>query len=403
MNMRLATFLFFLIAALGCADTPVALLSADSARQSERLEVYRGRFSDVIYLTGEVESAGGDTIVVPRIPNWQTSIKSIVDEGTRVESGDVVAELDSTQFSSGLDEKRQSVIDAEQSIAQQEARIEAEITQKEFDLEQKRVDHERAKRNAEIPRSILPLRDYEENQLSLRRSKTEYDKALTDLESQRGAGHSELANYRLDLSKTRREVRIAEAAIDALVLRASTGGVVSLGENGRTGRKFQVGDTVWVGQKIAVMPDLDSLRVEATLFDVDDGRIASGLPVTVVVDAYPESTFEGSVDSIRTVAEALTNKSLRRGFGVTINLEDADRERLRPGYSVRAAVMRSELAEAILVPREAVDFSTSPPRVATPGGFADTVRLGECNAQACVVEQGLEVGDVVRRTAGDRR
>ena len=66
------------------------------------LRVSRGDFRQVIHLSGEIEAADGVSIVVPRLPNWQTTIKTIVEDGTRVETGAVLAELDSTPFSTGL-------------------------------------------------------------------------------------------------------------------------------------------------------------------------------------------------------------------------------------------------------------------------------------------------------------
>lgn len=360
------------------------------------MEVTRADFRDVLYLTGEVESAGGETILVPRIPNWQTSIRTLVRDGTRVEAGQVVAELDSTQFSSGLEQRRQSLVDAEQSIAQQIARNEAELTQKAFDLEQKRVAAEKAATRARIPKEIQPLRDWEENQLALRRAEAELDKAATDLEAQQRSGEAELANLRLTKADAEREIAIAAAAIDALTLQAGSSGIVVIGENENTGRRFQTGDTVWTGMKLATIPDLSALRVSAKVLDVDDGRVEPGMPAEIVVDAFPERRFRGRVATIGIVADALSRESLRRGFPLTIELEEADRDLLRPGYSVRAAIERRRVEDAVLVPRQAVDLSGSEPVVRRQNGDRiDGVAIGDCSAQHCVVLSGLEPGDRV--------
>ena len=57
------------------------------------------------------------------------------------------------------------------------------------------------------------------------------------------------------------------------------------------GRRLQEGDGVWVGLPLAQLPELSSLRIEADLPDVDDGRIGAGMPATIILDAYPSLTF----------------------------------------------------------------------------------------------------------------
>lgn len=243
MNVKFPMLLFALVVAAGCAEPPVATVTGIPTTDAPA-RVERGEFRDVIHLTGEVESAGGETIVVPRIPNWQTTVRTLVRDGTQASPGNVIAELDSTQFSSGLEQRRQGITDAVQSIAQQLARNEAELKQKEFDFEQKRVALEKARMNARIPKEILPLRNWEENQLALKRAGSEFEKARNDLESEKKAGEAEVANLRLTKVGAERDIRNAEDAIEALTLRAGSAGVVVIGENGMTGRKLQMGDTV---------------------------------------------------------------------------------------------------------------------------------------------------------------
>ncbi len=400
MNVRSVSFLCAIaLLGVGCGEAPAAATSLPG--DTSALLVTRGDFVDLLYLTGEVESAGGETIVVPRIPNWQTSIKTLVKDGTRVEAGEVVAELDSTQFSSGLEQRKQGLLDAVQSIAQQVARNEAELAQHEFDLEEKRVELEKSRTKAKIPKDIVALREWEDSQLALKRAEVAWEKTQNDYESQKKAGEAEVANLRLTRAGAERDIRLATEAIEALTLRAASSGVVVIGENRNTGRKFQTGDTVWVGMKLVSIPDLSSLRVSATLMDVDDGRVEVGMPVEVVVDAFPERRFEGVISDIGTVADTLTRTSLRRGFSLTVALDDADRELLRPGYSVRAAVTRSEVQDALLVPRAGVDFAEGAPILRhRNGSIIDGVSIGGCNAQMCLVSSGLEPGDRVAPAGG---
>jgi hypothetical protein len=66
---------------------------------------------------------------------------------------------------------------------------------------------------------------------------------------------------------------------------------------------------------------------------------------------------------------------------------------MRPGLSARVIVRREHNGEALLAPRAAIDFSATPPKVHLSGGGTKVVKLGPCNAQDCVVVDGLEAGD----------
>lgn len=364
-------------------------------RPSNDLRVRRAAFASEIVLSGEVEPASGDLLSVPPLPSWQTAIKWIADEGTAVKVGDPVVELDNGSLTSDLESKRQNALQTIQELQQQEAEWEADLEQRALEVEKKVAELEKAKLASLVPRDLLSLVAYEDTQSALRRTTTEHAKAVDLLASRRTAVEAERRNLMLRIDKAQREIAIAEEAINALVLRAPRDGILVISDHLREGRKLQTGDPVWVGFPIAMLPDLDSLRVRAALADVDDGKIARGMPVTVILDGYPDVPFRGRITWISAVAKESRRQSLRRQFDVLVELDKLDRERMRPGLSARVVVAREEAAAALLVPRIAVDFGGKAPRVRVPSGEYRNVTLGPCNAHDCVVKEGLEEGDAV--------
>ena len=363
--------------------------STDDPQRDVR--VRRGDFARDLTLTGELEAARGDAIVVPNLPSWQTSIKWIADDGTDVKHGDRVIELDNTQFTSGLDAKRQAVAQAQQELQQKDAEGDADLLQKKLDVETKQADFEKAKLDAVVPKEIVSAREYEDRQIKLKRTTVELAKARDVLRSQLTATRSDRANLVLNLEKARRELQIAENAIEALTLRAPRDGIVVLKDHPWEGRKIKEGDPVFVGLTLALIPDPSSMQVAASLPDVDDRKIAASMPATVVLDAYPSITFPGRVATISAVAqENTTNRqSLRRSFRVIVKLNRLDAARMRPGLSARVTVRRTTQSNALLIPRGAVDFSARQPSVKNHHDVA----LGECNESDCIVLRGLKEGE----------
>ncbi len=357
--------------------------------------VHRGTFVNTLVLTGELEAQRGATVSVPRLPSWQSSIKWLAGDGDLVRAGDRVAELDNGPFATDLDSKRQLATEAEQELQQKEAEWAADLDLKRLDLARKKEELEKAKIEADVPPEIVSARDFEDRRLKLLRAQVDFEKARDILESQQTSITSDRENARLKLERARRDVSIAEVAIEAVILRAPRSGVVVIRDHPWERRKLQAGDGVWVGVPIAQLPDLDSLQINAALADVDDGRVAVGMPVVVTVDGYPSMHFPGRIASISPVAQERKRNEMRRAFKVAVRLERIDTARMRPGLSARVEVQREAIASALLIPRGTIDFSKAAPRVRLAGGRLVTVTIGSCNAQECVVRSGLKEGQVL--------
>ena len=348
--------------------------------------VRRGAFVRELTLTGEIDAARGEMIAVPNLPSWQTSIKWIADDGAEVHKGDRVVELDNSQFTSGLDAKRQAVAQAEQELQQKEAEAEADLLQKRLDVETKQADYEKAKLDAIVPREVVAAREYEDRQIKLKRATVELQKARAVLSSQLRAAKSDRANLVLNLDKAKRELATADDAINALILKAPRDGIVVLKDHPWEGRKLKEGDPVFVGLGLVLLPDPTSIRVTAALADVDDRKVAVGMPAMVILDAYPATTYSGRIAWISAVAqENTTNKqSLRRSFRVAVKLDRIDAARMRPGLSARVIIRRAAIENALLIPRSSVDSISRKKR---------EVRIGDCNELDCVVLSGLREGE----------
>jgi multidrug resistance efflux pump len=361
-------------------------------KPEQQLQVRRGAFVSDVVLAGELEAARGEVLSVPPLPNWQTAIKWLAEDGAIVKADDPVAELDNSALTSDLDQKRQSAMQATQELQQRESEWAADLEQKELDVQKKKAELEKAILDAKVPKELLSGRSFEEKQNLLRRTTTEHEKAVDSLRARRTAIAAERENLLLNIEKTRRAIAVAEGAITALVLRAPRGGTVVLRDLPWEARKLQTGDTVFVGFPIATMPELDSMRVAALLADVDDGKIAVGMPATVTIDGFPDLQYKGTIASISAVAQESRRQSLRRHFSVLVALDRVDQERMRPGLSARVTVRRDSRPAVLLAPRAAIDFSGDKPLARLSGGEMKEVNLGPCNAQDCIVTGGLEEG-----------
>ncbi len=367
---------------------------------SDVLRARRGSFTRALTLTGELEAARGQAITVPVLPQWQSSIKWLAADGAQVKKDERVVELDNSTFTTDLDSKRQTELQVLQEIQQKEAEWKADLEQKQLDFDTRKSELDKAKIDAAVPRDILSLREYQDRQIKLERAETEFAKARDIAGALRKEIGADRQNLQLRLTKARREIRKAEEAIASVVLRAPRDGIVIVRDHPWEGRKMQVGDTVWVGFPLALIPEMASLRVAASLADVDDGRVAIGMPATVVLDGYPGTSFNGKVVSISAVAQETSRQSLRRAFKVVVNLDRIDARRMRPGLSARVVIRTQSIPDALIAPRAALEITPKKTYAHLSGGNKTEVTIGACDAQECVVTRGLEEGQRLERANG---
>jgi len=380
----------------GCATnqaTTAPTPPAPAATSGSQSQSWTGELRRTFLLTGELEAVTGYGVLVPRTPMWQVNIRWMLDDGSPVEAGDKVVELDTTQIVGDVAQKRIAADTALSELYQKQADVAVELADKEFAVEQARTEADKAARKAQVPLELMDRRAYQEAQLAADRTRVSHENAVGDLEAYKVTSQREIEVLRIDLDKAQRDIERAAQALEAMELRAPRGGIFVVGEHPWEGRKIQLGDSVWVGMKIAEVPDLTSMRVRAWLSDVDDGEIEVGMPATCTIDAYPDRSVPGRVAEIGVVAqEGRGQNATRRYFDVLIELERADPEIMRPGMSVKVEVEAERRADVVLVPRTSLALDAQGPHVVLADGATQPIELGACSATACEVRSGLGAG-----------
>ncbi|MFP3939817.1 MAG: HlyD family secretion protein [Thermoanaerobaculia bacterium] len=418
-----ATAVFGLLscALAGCAapgpGAPPAAASGPGSEGEPALVVRRDDFERRVLLTGALEAEHAIHLTVPRTPSWQVELRWVAEDGSAVQAGERVVELDSSEFVTDLEEKEISLAERLSELERRRAELASQAREKEFEAARRRAELEKAEIGARVPEGIVPRQTLAERRLELDRARLALAKAEADLDSHRRSAEADLEVLDIEIRKARREIEAARRAITALTLTAPEDGIFLMGRHPWEDRKFQEGDTVWVGLSVGTLPDLSSLMVDARLPDVDDGSLAPGMPAEVTLDTHPGETYPGTVREVAPVAQD-EDDSLRRFFRAAVDLERTDPDRMIPGMSARVEVIVERRPECLLVPRAAL--ATPPPtaaggpgRVALAGGGHAEVVLGPCNEVDCVVEEGLDAGTrlaLARRaglaaasTAGERR
>jgi multidrug resistance efflux pump len=389
------------LCALACAAG--AACGGEQARpvageQVRTAKLARGDIVERQVLSGELRAATSVALTVPRTEQWQMTIRWLAEDGVIVKAGDKVVEFDNSAFTAQLEEKHLGVLEAEMTLRGAQALGAIESAAKQTELRQHRIALEKATVRAGVPADLLTGRDAQERQLEKKRAEVAVEKAEHTLGAQRDELALDLRVKQIELDKARRAIAAAEKTIADLVLVAPRGGLIVVEEHPWLGRKIQLGDTMPPGMNVVSLPDMtEAMQVHAELSDVDDGRVGIGMTGTCVLDAYPGEPIACKVKELTPVARSKGESSLRRAFTVKLELGKTDPARMRPGMSVKVELQPRALAGAVVAPRGAIAPAEpgAPPRLRMVAGGLREVKLGPCDAQACVVESGAAEGDAV--------
>lgn len=168
---------------------------------------------------------------------------------------------------------------------------EANIAAAEADLERAAKDTRRFGNLAADGAVSAQARDAAESthkQAAARRDKTR---------SARLEAESELASLEARIGESRARLKAAQSALDLARIDLTRTRIAAPMAGILGHRNVQVGQLVKPGSILAYLIPTDGLFVEANFKETQIGRMQPGQPVEIEVDAYPDSRFQGTVDS----------------------------------------------------------------------------------------------------------
>lgn len=197
-----------------------------------------------------------------------------VSEGSRVEKGTVIARLDNADYAAAVGEAEAGLASAKATLL--EAQSDRDQTQRDF--VRVRDIH------AQNPNLVSP-QDVENA-----------DSRARQAEARFGA-----QSARVDAAAA--GLRVAQANLENTYIRAPFGGTV-LRKEAEVGEVVapSVGGGLTRGA-VVTMADLGTLEVEVDVNEAYIARVQSGQPTRITLDAYPDTSFRGSVRQVVPTAD----------------------------------------------------------------------------------------------------
>jgi membrane fusion protein (multidrug efflux system) len=235
--------------------------------------------------------------------------------------------------------------------------------------------------------------------------KAELDKARSDLAlaqanreraltlAQHGSGtHRSRDEAQAAHQAAQANLALAEARLQKATLTAPLAGIVGL-------RTVSTGAYVVPDQRIVELVDVDPLKVDFRVAELNFAQLRVGQTILVSADAMPGVTFDGKIYAIDPIVD-VNGRAIR----LRAQVPNPDR-RLSPGFFARIRIVIERRPNAVLVPESAIfplDGKTLVYRVVNGRAVQTEVVLGQRLSGQVEVRQGLSSDDMVVR-AGQQR
>jgi HlyD family secretion protein len=392
--LRVGGVVAILAIALAFARKPL-LHRLAAAPSVPTYEVHRVPFARHVTAEGNMRPVKSDPVSAPIIDDAPPmKIAWLAADGCQVKKDEVVARFDPTDFQKRLKDGQSDRATAEAKIEKERTDTDALLRDRDrtADLSQAEL----AKQEKFIAKDTLI---FSRNQII----ESDIDKQLWDAKKTNAEGAQKIER---SLSQTKIDLLVLEQRKAEIAMQQANKGLANseitaphdgifIIERDWKGNLWKVGDMVFPGLRLASLPLLDEMEVEAFVLEADAGGLSIGLSANIVLEASPDVVYPATIKNIDKLAKPRIRDVPINYFSVILALAHTDRDRMKPGQRARATLSLDE-RQALAVPRQAVFEKDGRQLVYVQNGgtFEErTVTLDVSSPGLVVIETGLNGGE----------
>jgi len=397
-------------------------MTAMGTLQSSKRTVIECELENIaIGVAGRRLAAGGASILIDVIP-----------DGSLVKKGDVLAQLDSSEYEELLRQQQITVERARADHRQAELDLEvAKLAVVEYQdgvMNETLKDHQRliALAESELTRSKdrldWTLRMSEKGYASKSQvvgEQQNYARALFAMEQQVGARklferysaprrvhelkgvvisrEASLRHRSNQLRLSLERLEKLEKQVELCTIRAPHDGFVIYANDSRRNVIIETGISVRQKQRLFYLPDLDQMEVVAMLHESVVDRVDQGMDARVTLEGAPGALMSGKVTSIASLPVSQWWSDVRY-YEAIVRIDELTQKGLLPGMTAHVELVFAPKPDVLTVPVEAVASEDGQDvcYVAREDGLERRqVALGEATHHLLEVAGGLEEGEQV--------
>ncbi len=238
-------------------------------------------------------------LITPKVSGYVAELH--IDDNQAVKQGDIIAVIDDRDYQAKLEFTQAQVIEAQAHIQKiratkntQHANIaSADAQVSVVEAKRQQINQDLQRFNALIERGSAPRQTLDKIQAESKQAFAELrgsQAAVSAQQKQLTSFDSEIAEAEARVKQAQAQVSLAKIDLENTKIRAPFDGVIGH-------RGVQLGAFVQAGTNLAYLLETQKIWAEANFKETQIENMKIGQPVKIHVDAYPNLSFTGKVDS----------------------------------------------------------------------------------------------------------
>ena len=369
--------------------------SSDKKHSLPLYEIKRVSYEDVLAIDGYAESVKSEHIDCP--PDVDGTIVSIVETGTKVKEGDVVCVIEDPNIANNYDRWMLDLESMHAELEKLKASQELEFALLEAQVRNNDVETLLAASDS-LQMLYMNPNERRIKELQAERARIERKQLIKKLEATRGIQKTDVMKIERQIAQIERRLEGERQKMESLTLRAPKDGIVVRGRRWPwSDETWNVGDNVWNGRTVAVLPDFGNVKVLIYAQETEYKRIHEGDSIAYTIDAMPDNVGWGRIVKLSPVGLTRTEGSAVKTFEIEASV-DSLLVPVDPGLSVQCRVFLRHVPDTIVVPTIGIfdKDSLKVVYVERAGHYEERlVTLGEGSPRSTIISSGLQPGEKI--------
>lgn len=376
----------------------IILIRGNSSKTSDSflVEVKGGEFNINVVTTGELEAKDSEYIIGPtgarNFRVWDLTIQTMVADGTVVDSGQWIADLNRDEIGNTIqdleDSYETSVTNYKKKVldtAMTLRTLRDDIINQRFSVEEAKILLEQS-----IYEPPATIRKYE---ISLEKAERTLQQSIDNYDIKLQTAEADMQTVIMEMNKQERKLQQAQELLSQFTVYSPKAGMVVYRKDWN-GKKIGIGSSISAWDPIvAELPDLTNMISKTYVNEVDVSKVKVGQPVDITVEAFPEMSYTGMVKEVANIGEQVSGSNAKV-FEVLIEVNEYD-SILRPAMTTVNNIKTQTLSNTMYVPIECIFNEGGIPFVYTSQGRKQEVTVGQSNDNEIIIIKGLNIGDEI--------
>ena len=334
------------------AITVLFILPVSCKKQNSEYSILKGPFRQSVIETGELQAVNSSTLTMPKINyiyGYNFKIVGLAEHGKNVHKGDPVIKVDPSSVQKYIIEKGESLENEIASANKLKAQItnnlqdlKAQLRNEQASYDIKKLEMESSAFESAGIRKVI--------ELEFRQAQIKLDKIKRNLELRPKLDSLDYHIQQIKVIQKENELKAAQETLAKMTVCSPLDGIFVIEVNWRTGQPIKVGDDVYLGNPVAKIPDIRTMKVNGIVLENDISKIKTGQNVIVRLDALPSVPFHGKISNIGKVCIEQDDKKV---FLADVLISETDL-RLKPGMTVSCEYITYEGADETYVPNNCI-------------------------------------------------